>query len=132
MTGLVLKLRPFEKLLVNGVILQNCDRATRLRVRTAGASVLRLRDAMHPDHAKSPIERIYYVAQLAVAGAADANSARIEILAGLAAALESEVEEEARAKLARALEAAEAGKLFSVMRSLRKLLPSPGPDAKSA
>jgi flagellar protein FlbT len=122
MTGLVLKLRPFEKLLVNGVILQNGERATRLRVRTAGASILRLRDAIHPEQAKTPLERVYYVAQLAVAGAADAAAARIEILAALDAEMNEERTEEVRGHLSKAREAADAGRLFSVMRSLRKVL----------
>jgi flagellar protein FlbT len=123
MTGLVLKLRPFEKLLVNGVILQNGERATRLRVRTAGASILRLRDAIHPEQAKTPLERVYYVAQLAVAGAADAAAARIEILAALDAEMNEERTEEVRGHLVKAREAADAGRLFSVMRSLRRVLP---------
>ena len=46
MTGLVIKLKPNEKVLVNGVILQNGDRAARIRVRSENVSILRARDAI--------------------------------------------------------------------------------------
>lgn len=121
MTGLVLKLKPHEKFLVNGVVLQNGDRTSRLRVRTAGASVLRLRDAMHPEEAVTPLKRIYYVAQLAVAGAADEAAARAEMLDRLGTAHAEAATDEARAAIAAAGEAVRAGKLFAAMRTLRTL-----------
>lgn len=68
MAGLILKLRPYEEFLINGVVLQNGDRKTRLRVKTDGASVLRLRHAMRPEEATTVERRAYYVAQMAVAG----------------------------------------------------------------
>jgi len=118
-TGLVLKLKPNEKFLINGVILQNGDRPSRLRVRTAGASVLRLRDALHPEETVTPLRKLYYVAQLAVAGAANEASAKAEILAGLDA-----VGACASADLALCINEAKAavqgGKLFAVMRALRR------------
>lgn len=119
MTGLVLKLKPNEKFLINGVILQNGDRPSRLRVRTAGASVLRLRDALHPEEAVTPLQKLYYVAQLAVAGAANEATAKAEILAGLDAAGVC-----AEADLALCVDEAKAavrdGKLFAAMRALRR------------
>ncbi len=68
MSGLVLKLKPFEELLVNGVLLENGERNTRLRVKTEGAHILRLRDALQPEEATTPVKRAYYIAQLAVSG----------------------------------------------------------------
>lgn len=121
MTGLVLKLKPHEKFLINGVVLQNGDRMARLRIRTAGASVLRFRDAMHPEEAVTPLKKIYYVAQLAVAGAADESEARAEILDRLALAQAEAATDEARASIMEAREAVEAGKMFAAMRLLRAL-----------
>jgi len=68
MAGLILKLRPHEQLMINGVIVENGDRKTRIRIKTEGANILRLRDAMRPDEATTPLKRAYYIAQMAVAG----------------------------------------------------------------
>lgn len=68
MSGLILKLRPFEELLINGVLVENGDRNTRLRVKTEGAHILRLKDALKPEEATTPFKRAYYAAQQAVAG----------------------------------------------------------------
>lgn len=68
MSGLIIKLRPNEELMINGVIVENGDRKARLRVKTEGAHILRLRDAMRPEDATTPLKRAYYVAQMTVAG----------------------------------------------------------------
>ena len=54
MSGLVLKLGPRERIMINGVVMENGDRRTRLNVLTPDANVLRLRDAIHPDEANTP------------------------------------------------------------------------------
>ena len=43
MSGLVLKLGPHERIMINGVVMENGDRRTRLNVLTPDANVLRLR-----------------------------------------------------------------------------------------
>ncbi|OFW99584.1 MAG: hypothetical protein A3E78_00345 [Alphaproteobacteria bacterium RIFCSPHIGHO2_12_FULL_63_12] len=121
MTGLVLKLKPHEKLLINGVVLQNGDKAARLRVRTAGASVLRLRDALHPTEAKTPVQKAYYIAQLVVAGAADPDVARQEVLEYLAVARRDSDYESTLAEIGLAETYALGGELFAAMRALRKI-----------
>lgn len=122
MTGLVLRLKPFEKLLINGAVIQNGARASRLRVRTEGAHVLRLRDAMHPCDAASTPGKIYYVAQLALAGEADVAAACSEVRALIDEAAISANADEDRAALARAREAAEQGRLYAVMRAMKPVL----------
>ena len=74
MNGLVLKLAPGERVLVNGAVLENGDRRCRLTLVTPNANVLRLRDAIHPDEANTPVKRVVCIAQLAVAGEADARA----------------------------------------------------------
>lgn len=68
MGGLILKLRPHEQLLINGAVVENGDRKTRLRVHTEGAHILRLRNAMRPEEATTPLKQAYFIAQLAVTG----------------------------------------------------------------
>ena len=71
MPGLILKLRAHEQILVNGVVMQNGDRNARLIIKTPDAKILRLRDAIHPEDATTPVKRVCYIAQLAVAGETD-------------------------------------------------------------
>ena len=80
MSGLVLKLGPRERIMVNGVVLENGDRRARINILTPDAHVLRLRDAIHPTEATTPVRRVCYIAQLALAGEADPEEARRQIL----------------------------------------------------
>lgn len=119
MTGLVIKLKPNEKVLVNGVMLQNGDRATRLRVRSNDVSILRARDAITKEDANTPLKRVYYIAQLALAGEADADQAAGEILQGLAP-LKSIFPGEAGEDVYRAIGAAQEKKFYVVMRAVKR------------
>ena len=75
MGGLILKLRPYEELMINGVLVENGERNTRLRVKTEGAHILRLRDALKPEEATTPLKRAYYIAQLEVSGQLSSDEA---------------------------------------------------------
>lgn len=119
MTGLVIKLKPNEKVLINGVMLQNGDRATRLRVRSSDVAILRATDAITKDDANTPLKRIYYIAQLALAGEADADLAASEIQQGLTP-LKSVFPGEAGEDVFRAINAAREKKFFVVMRALKR------------
>ncbi|MDH3264315.1 MAG: flagellar biosynthesis repressor FlbT, partial [Paracoccaceae bacterium] len=46
MSGLVLKLGPHERVLVNGAVIENGEKRSRLSIMTPGANILRLRDAI--------------------------------------------------------------------------------------
>ena len=84
MPGLILKLRAHEQILVNGVVMQNGDRNARLIVKTADAHILRLRDAIHPDDVDTPVKRVCYIAQLAVAGEVEPEQAVTQLGSGIA------------------------------------------------
>ena len=58
MSGLILKLSPKERLLINGAVVENGDRRARLSILTAGANILRLRDAIHPEQVRTPVQRV--------------------------------------------------------------------------
>ncbi|MEM1344184.1 MAG: flagellar biosynthesis repressor FlbT, partial [Pseudomonadota bacterium] len=84
MPGLILKLRAHEQIMVNGVVMQNGDRNARLIVKTPGANILRLRDAIHPDEVDTPVKRVCYIAQLVVAGEAEPEAAAEQLARGIA------------------------------------------------
>ena len=71
MSGLVLKLSPKERVLVNGAIIENGDRRSRLSIVTPGANILRLKDAIHPEDAKTPVRRVCYAVQMVLSGDSD-------------------------------------------------------------
>lgn len=119
MTGLVIKLKPNEKVLVNGVILQNGDKAARIRVRSSDVAILRARDAMLKEDANTPLKRVYYIAQLAMAGEAEPQLAIKQILEGLQP-LKSIFFGEAGEDLMRAGDAAREAKFFVVMRAVKR------------
>ena len=122
MTGLVLKLKPNEKLLINGIVLQNGARRARIRIKSDGVSILRGRDALCPEDADTPLKRIYYLAQLALVGDLEPENARTRISSGLGE-LKSIFSGESALLIAKAQAGADEGKFYNVMRALRRLFP---------
>lgn len=122
MSGLVLKLGPRERVMINGVVMENGDRRTRLNVITPDANVLRLRDAIHPDEANTPVKRVCYVAQSVLAGEADPDLGRKQLLTGIEQLSQVFLDAESRAHLDAATEHTLSGKIYPAMRSLRNLI----------
>ena len=123
MSGLVLKLQPGEQILVNGVVMQNGDRRAQLRIKTKNANILRLRDALHPDEADTPVKRIYYAAQLVVAGEAEPATLREELIKELKTLLEVFRDPDSLAALRDAAAHVESGQFYFAMRELKKVIP---------
>lgn len=123
MSGLVLKLAPKERVVINGAVIENGDRRTRVSVLTPGAKILRLRDAIHPEEANTPVRRICYVAQLAVSGDAEPEEARTQLLRGIEQLSQVFADGDSRVALDRATDAVENGRFYQGLRALRTLLP---------
>jgi flagellar biosynthesis repressor protein FlbT len=126
MSGLVLKLGPHERIMINGVVLENGDRRARLNVMTPDAKVLRLRDAIHPGEVNTPVRRVCYIAQLVLAGEADPEEAAQQLERGLSQLGQVFTDEESRQHLAAASEALAERRFYQTMRALRGLLPREG------
>ena len=123
MTGLVLKLAPKERVVINGAVIENGDRRTRLSVLTPGANILRLRDAIHPEEANTPVRRVCYVAQLAVSGDADPDEAKTQLLRGIEQLSQVFRDSDSRTALAKATDAVRDAQFYQGLRALRSLLP---------
>ena len=121
--GLVLKLAPGERVLINGAVIENGDRRTRLTLMTPNAHVLRLRDAIHPDEAVTPVRRVCYVAQLAVAGEADPDEARSQLMTGIDQLAGVFEDAESVAALDAAATHTMHQRFYPALRALRSLLP---------
>ena len=123
MTGLVLKLAPKERVLINGAVIENGDRRSRLAIMTPNAHILRLRDAIHPEEANTPVRRVCYIAQLVLSGDAEPMDARMQLLRGIEQLSQVLTDFDSRAHLTQATAAVLEDQHYQVLKSLRALLP---------
>jgi flagellar protein FlbT len=103
--------------------MQNGDRNARLIIKTPDARILRLRDAIHPDEATTPVKRACYLAQLAVAGECAPESASQQLTSGLDGLRRWLPGGDAREPLDEARAALLEGNFYAVLRALRRLVP---------
>lgn len=123
MSGLVLKLAPNERVLINGAVIENGDRRSRISIRTPNVNVLRLRDAIHPDTANTPVSRACYVAQLILSGDVAPDTGRKQLLVAIEQLSQVFDDRDSRLLLAEASRHAIDGNAYQAMRKLRDLLP---------
>lgn len=123
MSGLVLKLAPKERVLINGAVIENGDRRTRLSIQTPNANILRLRDALHPDEAKTPVRRVCYIAQLILSGDVEPKEARTQLLTGIEQLSQVLRDKDSRQTLHDASEAVVGERYYQAMKALRLLIP---------
>lgn len=123
MTGLVLKLGPHERVLINGAVIENGERRSRLAIMTPNAHILRLRDAIHPEEVNTPVRRVCYIAQLVLSGDADPDEARQQLLRGIEQLSQVLTDHDSRAQLSIASRAVLDNQHYQAMKALRCLLP---------
>ncbi len=123
MSGLVLKLNPKERVLVNGAVIENGDRRSRLSILTPNANILRLRDAIRPDEVNTPVRRICYIAQLVLSGDAEKGDARHQMLRGIEQLSQVLRDDDSRTHLSSATDAVGRDDFYRALKSLRNLLP---------
>jgi flagellar protein FlbT len=123
MAGLKLKLRPEEQILINGAIIQNGSRQVELTVKTPNTRILRLRDAIHPDDATTPVKRVCYIAQLAVAGEVSDTEAYNDFSIGIQALQKVFFDEVSVMLMKKALDDAKDFDFYKAMQAMRKLIP---------
>ena len=123
MSGLVLKLGPHERVLINGAVIENGERRSRLAVVTPNANILRLRDAIHPEEANTPVRRVCYIAQLVLTGDADAKETRLQLLRGIEQLSQVLTDHDSRTQLALASRSVLKDQHYQALKALRALLP---------
>lgn len=123
MTGLVLKLGPHERVLINGAVVENGDRRSKLAIMTPNANILRLRDAIHPGEVTTPVRRVCYIAQLVLSGDADPKEARLQLLRGIEQLSQVMTDHDSRLQLNQATASVMEDNHYQVLRALRSLLP---------
>lgn len=123
MTGLVLKLGPRERILINGAVIENGDRRSRLNIVTPNAHILRLKDAIHPEEATTPVRRVCYLAQLVLAGDATPEETAPKLSRGIGELAQVFLDPDSQLNLATAGRAVEDGQFYQALKALRALLP---------
>ena len=123
MSGLVLKLGPHERVLINGAVVENGDKRSRLAIMTPNANILRLRDAIHPQEANTPVKRVCYIAQLVLTGDATASDTRQQLLRGIEQLSQVLTDHDSRAQLNIATRSVLEDQHYQALKALRSLLP---------
>jgi flagellar biosynthesis repressor protein FlbT len=123
MTGLILKLGPHERVLINGAVIENGERRSRLAIKTPNAHILRLRDAIHPEQVNTPVRRVCYIAQLVLSGDAAPTDARMQLLRGIEQLSQVLTDHDSRTQLDIASKAVLEDQHYQALRALRSLLP---------
>lgn len=123
MSGLVLKLGPYERVLINGAVVENGDKRSRLAIMTPNANILRLRDAIHPEEVNTPVRRVCYIAQLVLSGDAEVDVARLQLLRGIEQLSQVLTDPDSRALLTQATAAVIEDQHYQALKALRALLP---------
>lgn len=123
MSGLVLKLAPNERVLINGAVIENGDRRSKIAIRTPNANVLRLKDAIHPDRANTPVGRACYIAQLILSGDAEPAEGKRQLLLAISQLSLVFEDEGSQTALRDARASVEDGAVYPALRRLRDLLP---------
>ncbi|SPH23451.1 flagellum biosynthesis repressor protein FlbT [Defluviimonas aquaemixtae] len=123
MSGLVLKLAPRERVLINGAVIENGDRRSRLAIMTPNANILRLRDAIHPEEVNTPVRRVCYIAQLVLSGDVTPMDARHQIMRGIEQLSQALTDHDSRTHLSLATSAVVEGQFYQALKALRALLP---------
>ncbi len=123
MTGLILKLGPHERVLINGAVIENGDKRSRLAVMTPNANILRLRDAINPEEVTTPVRRVCYIAQLVLSGDVEAGEARLQLLRGIEQLSQVLTDHDSRQQLTAASRAVLEDQHYQALKALRSLLP---------
>lgn len=123
MSGLVLKLSPRERVLVNGAVIENGERRSRLSIMTPDANILRLRDAIHPEDVTTPVRRVCYATQLVLSGDADPQETRQQLLRRIEELSQVFTDPDSRRQLALATDAVLQNQHYQCLKALRALLP---------
>jgi flagellar protein FlbT len=81
--ALKLTLKPGEKFVINGAVVQNGDRRVTLTIENK-ASILRSRDVLLPHEANTPVKRIYFAVMLLYLGEGSETDAYDEFVQRMA------------------------------------------------
>lgn len=122
MSGLVLKLAPKERVLINGAVLENGQRRSKFSIITPSANILRLKDAIHPEDANTPMGRVCFQLQLILAGQCDTSAVGDQVNSQINGISEILVDPVSQKHLSLAKDAVTEGRFYAALKALKPLL----------
>ena len=122
MAGLTLTLKPREKFLVGGHLVENGPRRSSIRVLDDSVFVLRLSDALHPDEVTTPVRRVYHICQQILACEIAADEGLPDLFAQLDKLLEIFAKTPHRETVQRTCAMALQGRYHGVLVGLKALM----------
>ncbi|MFN4057361.1 MAG: flagellar biosynthesis repressor FlbT [Roseinatronobacter sp.] len=123
MTGLIIRLAPFERMLLNGAIIENGERRTNFAIKSPNAHVLRLRDAILPEQANTPVKRACYLFQLILSGDSTEDEIRQPLLRAIEQLSHVFHDSDSRNLLDQAARSIVTREYYLGLKQIRKLLP---------
>ena len=123
MGRLVIKLAPKERVLINGAVIENGDSRARISIISGESNILRLKDAIHPEEATTPVRRVCYATQLVLTGDTDPESSRLSLLRRIEELSQVFSDPDSRSSLALASNALMSNQHYKCLKALRSLLP---------
>lgn len=122
MTGLILKLTPKERILLNGAVLENGNYRNKLSILTPNVHLLRLKDAIPPEEANTPVRRLCFTAQLVLSGDRAFDEQAPQLLRGIEELSQVLTDPDSRAAISLATDALMNGQTYNCLKSLKKLI----------
>jgi flagellar protein FlbT len=104
-------------------VVENGDKRSKLSILTPNANILRLRDAIRPNEANTPVRRVCYIAQLVLSGDVEETEARPQILSGIEQLSQVFCDYDSRQLLDAATSSVIDADFYRTLKHLRALLP---------
>lgn len=120
--GLTLSLKPREKFLVGGCLLENGPKKSSIRIPDDSVFVLRLSDALHPDEIRTPVTRAYNCTQMILACEVEEQVGKAELLERLDQLRTVFTETPAAEALEKALNAVQQRRYHATMAALKTVI----------
>lgn len=121
MAGLMLKFPAGDRMVLNGAVIENVGRGARLRLLTPDTQLLRLRDAIDPSAATTPVGRVTHAVQMMLIGEANIGDTLPQTLGGLVALRRAFIDGGDRDCIDQVVNSLESGQFYQALRGLGRL-----------
>lgn len=117
----MLKFPAGDRIVLNGAVIENVGRGARLRVLTPDTQLLRLRDAINPEEAITPVGRLGHAVQLMLVGECEIDTVLPETLAAFRPLREAFVDDGDRSCIDEIVTFLSDGQFYQALRSVGRL-----------
>ncbi|MEM8849625.1 MAG: flagellar biosynthesis repressor FlbT [Pseudomonadota bacterium] len=121
MAGLMIKMPAGDRIVLNGAVVENAGRGARLRILTPDTQLLRLRDAIDPGQATTPVSRVAHAIQLMLVGEVTPSAGLTETMEALLALRHAFVDSSDRDGIDAIMGLLEEGRFYQALRRIGPL-----------